>query len=91
MEKDELKYSLLVRFHDRKTGEKTYERRIQGNNQLKILTLIWHIACTRDPNKEYMTVIVDNDNCKEKPIFLIKALRQHEIAVIEEPLKLPES
>ena len=91
MKKGELKYSLLVRFHDRKTGEKTYERRIQGNNQLKILTLIWHIACTRDPNKEYMTVIVDNDNCKEKPKFLIKALRQHKIAVIEEPLKLPES
>jgi len=89
MEKGKLKYSLLVRFHDRKTGAKTYERRVQGNNQLKILTLIWHIACTRDPSKEYMTVILDG--CKEKPKFLIKGLRQHKIAVIEEPLKLPGS
>ena len=83
MEKGEIKYSMLVRFHDRQTGKINYQRRVEGNNQLKILTLIWHIACTRDPKKEYLVVILDG--CKEKPKFLIKGLRQHKIAVIEEP------
>jgi len=84
---EELKYSLILRFHDRETGRMTFERKVSGNNQLKMLTLIWHIAMTRDPRKEYLTVIVDS--CKEKPRFLIKALRQHRIAVIEpaEPAK----
>ncbi|MEM0488993.1 MAG: hypothetical protein QW707_07340 [Candidatus Bathyarchaeia archaeon] len=84
---EELKYSLILRFHDRETGKLNYERKVSGNNQLKMLTLIWHIAMTRDPKREYLVVMVDN--CKERPRFLIKALRQHKIAIIEpaEPAK----
>lgn len=77
---EELKYHVILRFHDRETGKINFERDVSGNNQLKMLTMIWHIAMTRDPKKEYLVVIL---NSKEKPSFLIRGLRQHKIAVIE--------